>query len=97
MVLPSTLTGQREDALEAERMLADIASRPADAASRWIPSAMRLALQTTVITGIGPVRPGQVYSQAHGPDAETRFTKGLSVSYSLMGQGTNLSILCFIA
>ncbi len=36
MVLPSSLTCQREDALEAERMLAGISSCPADAADRWI-------------------------------------------------------------
>ena len=36
MVLPSNLTCQREDALEAERMLADIPRCPADAADRWM-------------------------------------------------------------
>lgn len=35
MVLPSILTCQREDAVEAEGMLADLWSCPADAAGRY--------------------------------------------------------------
>ena len=35
MVLPSSLTCQREDAIEAERMLASILDCPADAADRY--------------------------------------------------------------
>ena len=34
MVLPSSLTSQREDAVDAEGMLADLWSCPADAAER---------------------------------------------------------------